>query len=130
MYIRAIEELGIVPTVGFTKDLIIQDQKLGDCSDWEKDLQSFSKVIAEQYVRTVLKRPLLSQVKRVSCRSDGKVCQVFFDDGTSIWVSYAKVPSYVITREAAGGKLRCEFNYQCTSGGQVVFDQRGKCRPS
>ena len=40
-----------------------QGQTGGDCSGWEKDPESFSKRVADHYVRTVLKMGIT--VKRI-----------------------------------------------------------------
>ncbi len=37
-----------------TQEGLGQDQRGGNCSGWERDLQSFSKVIAEHYAATEL----------------------------------------------------------------------------
>jgi hypothetical protein len=41
-----------------TLEGLAQGGRMDDCSGWERDPQSFSKVIAEHYVRTELGRSL------------------------------------------------------------------------
>jgi hypothetical protein len=109
MNVRTHEELGHV-------------HRTGDCSGWEKDPQSFSKVIAEHYVRTELGLPLIGE--RIWCSPTGKLCAVSFPGEITVWVSLVKVPSFVIARQAGPDKPRREYNYFCTPEGKVILNLR------
>jgi hypothetical protein len=106
MYIRANTGLGI-------------SQQSSNCSGWEKDPQSFTKVIAEHYVRTELGRSLRG--RSIWCRPDGKMCTVGFPGGIEVMVSLVRVPSYVIARQIGKDKPRREYRYVCLPQGGVVF---------
>lgn len=94
----------------------------GHCSGWESDPQSFSKVIAEHHVRTVLGRDLRGNP--TWCNPAGKMCQVDFPGGISVMVSLVKVPDHVIARERGKDKPRREYTYQCLPDGRVIFRRR------
>ena len=65
-----------------------QPQTRGDCSGWEKDPESFSKRVADHYVRTVLKMGIT--VKRIYPHySTGKdIMDVDFTDELTVAVSF------------------------------------------
>jgi hypothetical protein len=106
-----------------------QPQRTGDCSGWESDKQSFAKVIADHYVRTQLGREP-GAADTIECPSKSPMCAVKYADGTEVWTTTVKVPDHVIARERVQDGIRCEYDYDCTPNGQVVFTQRGDCRPS
>lgn len=92
------------------------------CAGWESDPQSFSKVIAEHYVRTELGRDLRGNP--TWCNPAGKLCQVDFPGGITVMVSFVKVPDHVIARERGKDKPRREYAYECLTNGRVVFRSR------
>ncbi len=106
---------------------VAQPQRTGDCSGWESDPQSFSKVIADHYVRTQLNRTP-TMARTIDCVSNNRLCFVNYEDGTNVAVSFVNVPDHVIARERATG-IRCEYDYDCTPGGRVILTRRS-CRPS
>ena len=110
MYISTSEGLG-------------QTKRTGNCAGWEQDLQSFSKVVAEHYVRSELGLPLKG--KRIWCSSNGKLCEVYFSRDITIAVSFVKVPHYVIARQVykRGQVPRCEYSYSCSPRGKVIFSR-------
>lgn len=103
-------------------------QRKGDCSGWESDPESFTKVIAEHYVIDALGLPRMSG-NPTGCWADGKLCEVEFPGDMIVDISLAQVPHYVIARERGKNKLRCEYDYDCTPDGRVVFTRRS-CRRS
>jgi outer membrane protein OmpA-like peptidoglycan-associated protein len=113
---------------------IVKDEGIGqvhqvsDCSGWEKDPESFSKIIAEHYVRTEL--GLFIRGKSIWCRADGKLCEVTFPFpfNITVMVSLVHIPSHVIARQAyiKQGAPRREFIYSCTPEGNVIFSPRNK----
>ena len=63
------------------------------------------------------------------CAPYGRRCNVEFPGDITVTVSLVKVPDYVIARESGGNKLRCEYEYDCSANGRVVFKRRN-CRKS
>jgi hypothetical protein len=96
----------------------------GDCSGWERDLQSFSKVVAEHYLRTEMGLSL--RAKSIWCRPDGKGCEVYFPGDVTVGVSFVGVPGYVIARQFGPAKPRREYNYDCTPEGKVILTPRNR----
>ena len=91
-----------------------------DCSGWEKDPESFSKVVAEHYIRTVLKLPLKAKriVPYVASRRIMEVWFRWFPKDIIIGVSFVKLPYYVIAariKNIPAGPARC-YTYQCPRG--------------
>jgi len=106
-----------------------QPKPSGDCSGWEQDPQSFSKVIAEHYLSTEMGLSLKAQ--RIWCSGDGKRCEVYFsckagtyECKTTVGVSFVKVPIYVIARKVSPLGPRLEYNYHCTPEGKMVLTVR------
>ncbi len=92
------------------------------CAGWERDPQSFSKVIAEHYVRTELGRDLRGNP--IWCSATGEMCQVDFPGGIEVMVSLVKVPEYVIARQTGRDKPRREYTYDCLPNGRVILRPR------
>jgi hypothetical protein len=111
MYLRTHERLG-------------QPAHAGNCPGWERDRQSFSKVIAEYYIRTELGLSLTA--KSIWCGDDGKICEVTFPDGITVMVSFVKMPDYVIARQRGPSTPRREYQYYCTLEGKVILTPRNK----
>ena len=107
-----------------TKEGLGQGQRAGNCSGWEKDLQSFSKVIAEHYAATEL--GVTAKGNPYWCSGDGKRCEVSFPGDINVIVSFARVPHYVIAMQGykKHGGPRREYKYFCIPGGKVVFTRR------
>ncbi len=106
-----------------------KDQGGEDCSGWEKDPESFSKVVAEHYIRTVLKLPL--KAKSIKPYYPNKrAMEVWFPGFPKdivIGVSFVKLPDYVIAariKNIPAGPRRC-YAYRC-QGGQLSLQER-KC---
>ncbi|BFU90776.1 MAG: hypothetical protein NTAFB01_19630 [Nitrospira sp.] len=101
-----------------------QSQTQTDCSGWETDPQSFTKVIAEHHILTELGKPLSPtggpyQVTKTAWR-------INFQNGIAVYVTLAKVPDFVAAARwypKPAGKSRF-YAYSCTSDGQVVFTER------
>ena len=95
-----------------------------NCSGWEKDPQSFGKVIAEHYAATEL--GVTARGNPYWCSGDGKRCEVSFPGDITVIVSLVRVPDYVIAIQGYkkyGGPRR-EYTYSCKPNGQVVFKRR------
>jgi hypothetical protein len=96
-------------------------QNSGDCSGWEKDPQSFSKKVAEHYMRTVLGQPLSAG----SIRQGSPVrWEVRFSDSIVVAVVFGK--GFV-----AAGRIHTDpigpirhYNYSCTANGDLVLTDR------
>jgi hypothetical protein len=101
-----------------------QPQTQPDCSGWEQDPQSFTKVIAEHHILNELGRSLSPtggpyQVTKTAWR-------INFPNGIAVYVTLAKVPDFVVAARwypKPAGKSRF-YTYSCTSDGQVVFTER------
>jgi hypothetical protein len=107
-----------------------QPSSSASCSGWEQDLQSFSKVVAEHYLKTEMGLSLKAQ--RIWCSGDGKRCEVYFSckDPSyesckfTVAVSFVNVPSHVIARKTSPLGPRLEYNYRCTPEGKLVLSFR------
>ncbi len=92
----------------------------GNCSGWERDRQSFSKRVAEHYVRTVLGQSLSAKSIRQGSPvrwevrlSDTIVIAVVFDQG---FVAAARMGTPL-------GPIR-HYDYSCTAAGDLVLTDR------
>ncbi len=100
----------------------------GDCSGWERDPESFSKRVAEHYVRTVLGQSLRAQRIIPYWPTSKKGMEVIFSDDLAVGVSFMKIPDYVIAlrlRAHPPGPPRY-YTYICTSEGNLVLQERPK----
>jgi hypothetical protein len=106
-----------------------QGQRQGDCSGWMSDPESFSKVVADHYVRTEYPS-LVGRAERIWCAADKKMCEVYYSTGIKVGVSFVNLPDHVIARrvEHPTGP-RCEYDFDCRPSGDVVLSKRN-CRPS
>jgi hypothetical protein len=94
------------------------------CEGWERDRESFSKVVAEHYVRTEFGREMRGNP--YWCGSDGKLCDVKFPDSTIVRVSFVGLPEYVIARQIYVNPPgpRREYDYECPPDGKVILRRR------
>ena len=108
-----------------------QVTRKGDCSGWVSDPQSFSKAVADHYMRT--EYPLLSlfsRAEKIWCSPDKKRCEVDYSNGISVIVSFAHLPDFVIARRIPHPTgPRCEYDFECRPSGGLVLRKRN-CRPS
>jgi len=98
-----------------------EPQSNGDCSGWERDPQSFSKRVAEHYMRTLLKLPL--SAKSIHRGSDVR-WEVRFSDNIVVAVVFAKdfvAAARIYTSPM--GPIR-HYNYSCTPQGDLVLTER------
>ncbi len=103
-----------------------QPQAQTDCSGWESDPHSFTKVIAEHHIRTELGRSLSpiggpNQVTKTAWR-------VKFPDDIFVYVTLAKVPDFVVAARwypKPAGQSRF-YTYSCAPGEKPVFTERTK----
>ena len=108
-------------------------QALGgaDCSRWETDPQSFSKVVAEHYLRTVPgSRTVLGlslKAKRIAPHGSSRwIWVVWFPNDIVVYVSFEKVPDFVAAARwypKPAGPSRF-YTYSCTPAGQLVLSER------
>lgn len=98
-----------------------EPQSSGDCSGWERDSQSFSKRVAEHYMRTVLGQPLNAR----SIRQGSAIrWEVRFSDSIVVAVVFAKgfvAAARIFTSPI--GPIR-HYNYSCTEKGDLVLTER------
>jgi len=105
-----------------------EPQSKGDCSKWETDPESFSKVVAERYVRTGTMLGLPLTVKRVTApfpRSPW-LWLVEISNDIVVYVSFQKIPNFVAAARwypKPAGPTRF-YTYSCTPGGQLVLSER------
>jgi hypothetical protein len=101
-------------------------QRSGDCSGWERDPQSFTKTVAEFYVRTVL---------QTAGTATTVVCEPFQCTWTvttlagelSVRVHLALVPDCVAANRLPQGPMTY-FDYDCPpSGGLRLAPRSGPC---
>jgi len=92
------------------------------CEGWQRDPQSFSKVIADFYVRTQL-NATPGMASGIQCAPAG-LCIVKYENGTSVGVSLARLPNFVIARERAPNSVRCEYDFSCEPSGKVNLSVR------
>ena len=97
-----------------------EGQSAGACSGWESDKESFSKRVAELYMRTVLGQPLRAKSIRQGSQarwevrfSDRIVIAVVFGQG---FVAAARMGTPL-------GPVR-HYNYFCTATGDLVLTDR------
>lgn len=104
-----------------------EPQAKASCSGWESDPESFSKRVAEHYVRTVLGQSL-SAKRIVPYYPSGnkRFMEVQFSPGLAVGVSFVKIPDYVIAlrlRAQPPGPPRY-YTYACTPKGDLVLSER------
>ena len=100
---------------------LAEPQNAGDCSGWERDPQSFSKRVADHYLRTVLGLSLTARSIRPP--QPGSVrWEVLYRNDIVIAVIFAK--GFVATaRIHPSGPIR-HYNYTCTPKGDLVLSDR------
>ena len=100
---------------------LAEPQNTGDCSGWERDPQSFSKRVADHYLRTVLGLSLMARSIRPP--QPGSVrWEVLYPNNIVIAVIFAK--GYVATaRIYPWGPIR-QYTYTCTSKGDLLLSDR------
>ena len=106
-----------------------EQKRKGNCSGWMSDPESFSKVIADHYVRTEYPS-LFGRVKKIWCAANKKICQVDYSTGVGVVVSFVELPNYVIARRVPHPTgPRCEYDFDCRPSGELVLRKRS-CGPS
>jgi hypothetical protein len=126
-------EIGLFPRAGrqtlapLTSGALVQHR--GNCSGWESDPESFSKVVADHYVMTQYPS-LIGRAEKIWCDARKIMCIVYYSTGIRVAVSFARTPDFVIARryEHPTGP-RCEYDYDCADSGRLILRKRD-CRPS
>jgi hypothetical protein len=119
----------IYPHAGLGQATPEQEQRKGNCFGWMSDPESFSKVVADHYLRTEYPS-LFGQAEKISCTGNKKNCLVHYPTGVQVVVSFARLPDYVIARRWAHPTgPRCEYDFDCRPSGELVLRKRS-CRPS
>jgi hypothetical protein len=100
-----------------------QGQSAVDCSGWESDPQSFSKVVAEHYVRTVLGHAL--SPTRGPARVTARTWRIVSIGHRRVRL-VQKVPTLVAAAQwyPKPAKPTRYYNYSCTPQGQLVLSER------
>jgi hypothetical protein len=121
---KSIRGLGLIPW-----PLDPTKWKQGNCSGWMSDAESFSKVVADHYLRTEYPS-LFGQAEKIWCRGDRKLCEVSYPSGVSVGVSFVSLPHFVIARRVPHPTgPRCEYEFHCLPSGKLVPTKRS-CAPS
>jgi hypothetical protein len=98
-----------------------EGQSVGDCSGWERDPQSFSKRVADHYLRSVLGQSLMA--KQIRPPQQGSVrWEVLYRNDIVIAVIFAK-GFVAVARIYPWGPIR-HYNYSCTPQGDLVLSER------
>lgn len=104
-----------------------QPQATAACSGWESDPESFSKRVAEHYVRTVLGQSLRAwRIVPYYPSGNKKYMEVQFSPSLAVGVSFVKIPDYVIAlrlRAQPPGPPRY-YTYSCTLDGNLILSER------
>jgi hypothetical protein len=100
---------------------LAEPQNAGDCSGWKRDPQSFSKRVADHYLRTVLGLSLMARSIRPP--QPGSVrWEVLYPNNIVIAVIFAE--GFVATaRIHPWGPIR-QYTYTCTSKGDLLLSDR------
>lgn len=96
----------------------------GDCSGWERDAQSFSRVIAKHHIQVELGRPL--DVVRMS-KASSTAWRIEFPNKIAVFVTLSRVPDFVAAARwepKPAAKTRF-YTYSCTAEGRLIFRERG-----
>jgi hypothetical protein len=98
-----------------------EGQNASPCSGWERDRDSFSKRVAEYYLRTVFGQNLSAR----SIRQASTVrWEVQFSNNFVVGVVFA--PGFVAASRlyaTPSGPIR-HYNYSCTASGDLVLSDR------
>jgi hypothetical protein len=100
-----------------------QPQAKGDCSGWERDPESFSRVVAIHHIRTEMGQPL--DVKRMM-RVSPTLWRIEFPNNIAVYVSLARVPDFVVAARwypKPAGPSRF-YTYSCTPQKNLVLSER------
>lgn len=103
-----------------------QPQGQTDCSGWEKDPQSFIRVIAKHHILTELGQALSPTGGPYKVTE--KTWGVTFPNDIVVYATLARVPDFVVAARwypKPAGQSRF-YTYSCTSDGEVVFTERQK----
>jgi hypothetical protein len=93
----------------------------GDCSGWERDPQSFSKRVADHYLRTVMGLSLTARSIR-SPRPGSVRWEVLYPNDIVIAVIFGK-GFVAAARIHPWGPIR-HYNYTCTPQGDLILSDR------
>jgi hypothetical protein len=98
----------------------------GDCSGWERDIESLSKAVADHYIATELKVavPLVDHQEI----HPGLFTIVFYRGGMEIWVTTREMPDHLrarLVRPLPLGPL-VDYDYSCPPTGILVLKERPK----
>jgi hypothetical protein len=98
-----------------------EGQSGSDCSGWERDRDSFSKRVAEHYMRTVFGQSLTAKTIR---QASPVRWEVQFSNNTVVAVVFAT--NFVAASRlfpSPGGPIR-HYNFSCTASGDLVLSDR------
>ncbi|MFA5353039.1 MAG: hypothetical protein WC291_02310 [Thermodesulfovibrionales bacterium] len=96
------------------------------CAGWERDRESFAKVVADNYVSSELGIPAPRAMK-IWCADPAKspLCEVYYEKIT-VMVSFKFIPGYVVARKVRPLGPRCEYTYSCNAQNTLEITKR-KC---
>ena len=96
-----------------------------DCSKWENDPESFSKHVADHFVRTEINPLIPPSAKSIVCINP-RNCEVTYSEELKIAVRWDSAYKRVAA-DWDNGKKVCLYEYTCDDQGQLILKVR-ECR--
>jgi hypothetical protein len=96
-----------------------------DCSGWENDPESFSKHVADHFVRTEINPLIPPSAKSIECINP-RNCEVTYSEELKIAVRWNSAYKRVAADWDHGKKV-CLYEYTCDDQGQLILKVR-ECR--
>ena len=96
-----------------------------DCSKWENDPESFSKHVADHFVRTEINPLIPPSAKSIECINP-RNCEVTYSEELKIAVRWDSAYKRVAA-DWDNGKQVCLYDYTCDDQGQLILKVR-ECR--
>jgi hypothetical protein len=97
----------------------------GDCSGWENDPESFSKHVADHFVRTEINPLIPPSAESIECINP-RNCEVTYSEELKIAVRWNSAYKRVAADWDQGKKV-CLYEYTCDDQGQLILKVR-ECR--
>jgi hypothetical protein len=107
-----------------------QTPQADDCSGWENDPESFSKKVADHFVRTQINPPTPPSAESIECTNPPngsyRNCEVTYSEELRIAVRW-NTASNRVAADWDHGKKVCLYEYTCDAQGQLILKLR-ECR--
>jgi uncharacterized protein DUF4157 len=95
------------------------------CAGWESDPQSFSKKVADHFLRTKLNLPVSPMANSVKCfdpTPSFNRCQVIYSENLKIEVRWNTTVKHVAADHVGGTKV-CLYEYSCDATGDLILKE-------